>query len=187
MAVGQEAVVADAMEAVRQRVKQEPTDELVCREGHDLRAAVMAVVLPAESHMIVRNADQAGVGNRDTMGVAAEIGQHLLRTAEGGLGVDDPLDAPQFVELAGEGGGFGKIRELPEEAELAGRERRVEFGKEQPAEESGEHAHLPVVLSADEVVPQHGASAKTSSRQPLPIQMNSAFGSFGVGLAEVPA
>ena len=37
MAVGEEAVVADAMEAVRQRVQQEAPDELVGVERHDLR------------------------------------------------------------------------------------------------------------------------------------------------------
>src|SRR5215831_20178989 len=93
MAVGEEAIVADAMEAVRQRVQQEPADELVCREGHDLRAAVVAIIPPAESHVLVCDADQAGVGDRNTMSVAPEIGQHLLRAAEGRLGVNDPFDA----------------------------------------------------------------------------------------------
>src|SRR4029453_19044010 len=102
---------------------------------------MVAVVLPAESDLAVRDADKACVGYRDTMRVAAEVGQHLLRAAEGGLGVDDPLDPPQLVELAGEGGRFGKFRALSEEAELAGSERRVELGEEQPAEEAGEHAH----------------------------------------------
>ena len=75
------------------------------------------------------------------MRVAAEIGQHLFRAAEGWFGIDDPLDLPQLIELAGEGGGFGERREFPEEAELACRERRVELGEEQPAEEAREHAH----------------------------------------------
>ena len=46
MAVGHEAEVADAMEAVGQRVKQEAADELVGLELHDLCRAVLAVVLP---------------------------------------------------------------------------------------------------------------------------------------------
>src|SRR5260370_236031 len=46
--VGEEAVVADAMEAVRQGVQQEAPDELVGRKGHDLGLAVVAVILPAE-------------------------------------------------------------------------------------------------------------------------------------------
>src|SRR3954454_9901041 len=53
---GEEAVVADAVEAVRQHVKQEAANELVRREGHALdprasrRAVPGAVILPAERH-----------------------------------------------------------------------------------------------------------------------------------------
>jgi hypothetical protein len=46
VAVGEKTVVADAMKAVRQGVKQEAADELVRLEGHDLRAAVVTVILP---------------------------------------------------------------------------------------------------------------------------------------------
>ena len=45
MAVGHEAEVADAMEAIGQRVKKEAADELVGLELHDLCRAVLAVVL----------------------------------------------------------------------------------------------------------------------------------------------
>src|SRR3954454_14674526 len=53
---GEQAVVADAVEAVGQDVKQEAADELVCWQGHGLdplasrRAVPGAVVLPAERH-----------------------------------------------------------------------------------------------------------------------------------------
>src|SRR5215218_2382050 len=44
-AAGEQAVVADAVEAVRQHVKQEAADELVGREGHalDPRATLCAL------------------------------------------------------------------------------------------------------------------------------------------------
>ncbi len=45
--------MADAMEAVRQGVQQKAADELVGVEGHDLRLAVVAIVLPAEADFIV--------------------------------------------------------------------------------------------------------------------------------------
>src|SRR5439155_26410070 len=50
MAVGKETVVTDAMEAVRQSVKQEAPDELEGVESHHLRFAVTAIILPAEAH-----------------------------------------------------------------------------------------------------------------------------------------
>ena len=95
-------------------MQQEATDELERFERHDLGLAVMAIILPAEGDMLVSYADQAGVGDRDAMGVAAEIGQHLSGTAEGRLGIDDPFDAPEVAQAAGEGGGLrepGKIAE----------------------------------------------------------------------------
>ena len=46
MAVGHEAKMADTMEAVGQRVKQEAANELVGLELHDLCRAVLAIVLP---------------------------------------------------------------------------------------------------------------------------------------------
>ena len=46
MAVGHEAEVADAVETVGQRMKQEAANELVGLELHDLCRAVLAIVLP---------------------------------------------------------------------------------------------------------------------------------------------
>jgi len=46
MAVGHEAKMADTMEAVGQRMKQEAADELAWLELHDFCRAVLAVVLP---------------------------------------------------------------------------------------------------------------------------------------------
>ena len=50
--VGEEACVADAVEAGGQDVDQEPADELVRGQAHDLHAiaALDPVVLPAERH-----------------------------------------------------------------------------------------------------------------------------------------
>jgi hypothetical protein len=47
--VGEIAVVADAMEAVRHNVKQKAADELVDAKGHHLLLVVVAIILPAES------------------------------------------------------------------------------------------------------------------------------------------
>jgi len=46
IAVGHEAEVADAVETVGQRMKQEAANELVGRELHDLCRSVLAIVLP---------------------------------------------------------------------------------------------------------------------------------------------
>lgn len=59
MAVGHEAEVADAMEAIGQRVKKEAADELVGLELHDLCRAVLAVVLPGKGDVILVVQDAA--------------------------------------------------------------------------------------------------------------------------------
>lgn len=141
MPVGEEAVMADAVEPVGQGVEDEPADELVCREGHDLRATVMAIIPPAESDVINGHVGKPCIGNRDAMGVAAEIGRYQLGTPEGGFGIDDPFDAPQCIEPVGEGSGFCERRGFSEEAEPAGGERGAELGQEQPAKEPREHPH----------------------------------------------
>jgi hypothetical protein len=92
MAVGHEAEVADAVETVGQHMKQEAANELVGLELHDLCRAVLAIVFPREGDMIVVECDEPAVGDRDAMGVAAEIGQDLCGSAEGPLGVNNPSD-----------------------------------------------------------------------------------------------
>jgi hypothetical protein len=85
-AVGEKAEVPDAVEAGRQDVEQEAAHELAGVEGHDLLAALVAVVLPAEADRAVGHADEPAVGDGDAMGVAPEVGQHLLGPAERALG-----------------------------------------------------------------------------------------------------
>ena len=52
---GEQPVVADAMEALREDVAEEAADELTGCEGHDLvpRAAVSAIVLVLEGDAVV--------------------------------------------------------------------------------------------------------------------------------------
>src|ERR1700681_3836147 len=75
------------------------------------------------------------------MGIAAEIGQHLLGAAERGLGVDYPVDAAELAEMTFEALRFEKISELTEELQLAGAEAVLQFPQEQSAEQPREHAH----------------------------------------------
>src|SRR4051794_4641901 len=73
---GEEAVVADAVEAVGQDVKQEAADELVRRERHGLdprasrRAVPGPVILPAERHHALVEGEKPPVRDRDPVGVA---------------------------------------------------------------------------------------------------------------------
>src|SRR5256885_7270988 len=104
MGVGEEAVVANAMETVRQHVEQEASHELANVQAHDLALVTTAlpIVVPAETDRGLVKIEQAAVSNRDAMRVALEISQDLLRTGEGFFGIDDPFGRLQWCEVGSE-------------------------------------------------------------------------------------
>ena len=53
--------------------------------------AFVSIVLPLEADLIVFDIEQAIVGDRDAVSVAAHVIEHLLRSGERSLGIDDPL------------------------------------------------------------------------------------------------
>ena len=61
MAVGHEAEVADAMEAIGQRVKQEATDELLSSESHRTLLTAAGVVFPGKSNVAIFKCQQTVV------------------------------------------------------------------------------------------------------------------------------
>lgn len=122
----------DTMEAVGQAVKQEAVDELERVQRHQLRLVVMPVVLPAKADAAISNINDTGIGNGDTVRVAAKIGQHLLRSAKWRLGVDNPLCATNIRNDASEGWRFRQSGEGTEELELASVEGSLQSLKKQP-------------------------------------------------------
>src|ERR1700722_18582376 len=101
---GEQAVVADAVEAMWQDMEKEAADELVRRERHDalpLRT-IAAVVFVAEGDAGLVERKQALVRESDPMGVAREIGEHGLRAGERRLGVDHPPLLPDRSKMTQE-------------------------------------------------------------------------------------
>jgi hypothetical protein len=138
-AIGEETIMADAVEPVGQAVQQEAADELVRIERHQAGRVAMTIVAPAESHARRIGADQAAVGDGDPVGVAAEIGQHMFGRSEGRLGINDPALGPQRPERGGEGRRAVQRAECAEEAQPPLRVGCLEPLQEQPPEQAGEH------------------------------------------------
>src|SRR5437763_8375989 len=136
LAAGEQAVVANAMEAVGKHMDQEATDELVCGECHRLVsiAAFDAVILPPEGDAIVVERDQAAVGDGHAVGVARPIGEYSLGPAERALCIDDPFGFAQRRQIGREGPYIGERSVVAEELELAVYCR--ELLQEQPAEQA---------------------------------------------------
>ncbi len=90
--------MADADEAVRQDVEQKATQKGLSLHGGDPGGVAVGAVLPAESDLPLVEGEQAVVGESDAMGVAGEIGQHLIRAGEGRLAVHDPALGGRALE-----------------------------------------------------------------------------------------
>src|ERR1700736_4138476 len=103
VAVGQEAEVADAHEARWQQMEQKASQELIYAQSHEALLVAMRGIAPAEGDVAIGESYQPGVRDGDAMRVGAEITQHMFRSAEGLLGVDDPVVAEQRPQPRREG------------------------------------------------------------------------------------
>jgi hypothetical protein len=83
-AAGEQAIVADAVEACGQHMHEEAADELMHRQGHQLvtLTTFAPVVLPLEGEAPFVRCEQAAIGDGDAMGVARDISQDFVRAAE---------------------------------------------------------------------------------------------------------
>ncbi len=139
MPVGEEPEVADAHEAARQQVQEEAAQELVDRQSQEALLVGVGGVSPAEGDVALLKADESAVGDGDAVGVSAEIAQRVFRSAEGRLGIDDPVVAEQRSQPCGEGPWFRKWREVAIELKLVLVEGGLQSGDELAAKDATEH------------------------------------------------
>jgi hypothetical protein len=101
--IGQEPERADADKAARQDVEEEPAQELLRAERHHSLLIPAGIILPTESNLVLLESHEAVVGDGYAMGIAGEIAEHMMGTAEGGLGVDDPVLTEQGAQEGAKG------------------------------------------------------------------------------------
>ena len=104
--ISEKAEVADAHKAARQQVQEEAAQELFDRQSHKPLLVAVSGVSPAKGYVALGESNQPAVGNGDTMGVGAEIAQHMFWLAERPFGVDDPVVAKQDPKPSCEGARF---------------------------------------------------------------------------------
>jgi hypothetical protein len=96
--VGQKAKVADAHEARGKHVEQEAAQELLDRQGHQALLVAVRGVSPAEGNLVPREGDQAVIGDRHAVGIAAEVTENMFGTTEGRFAVDHPVVTEEGAE-----------------------------------------------------------------------------------------
>ena len=91
--VGEQSIVADAVKAIGQDMQEKTPDELVRGQGHGLMPIALfgTIVFPLEGNTTFITGDQTAVGDRHTMGVAGQIGEHGFGTGEWTFGIDHPV------------------------------------------------------------------------------------------------
>jgi hypothetical protein len=115
--IGEEAVVADADEALGENVEKESSKKLYGVESHGAVAMASSVVLVSEAHLAVAGGDEPLVGDRDSMGVAGEVLEDPFGTTEGRLGIDNPVLVLEGVEQGIPCVRVGEVAALPVELE----------------------------------------------------------------------
>ena len=97
-AIGQESEGTDADKAAGENMEKKTAQELWRAECHLSVLVPVGIILPAEGNLVMLEGQETVVGDGDAMGVAGEITQHMMGTAEGWLGVDDPVLTEQGAQ-----------------------------------------------------------------------------------------
>jgi hypothetical protein len=102
-AIGQESEGTDADKALGQNMEKKTSQELLRAERHFSLLMTMRIILPAEGNLVPLESRKTVVGDGDPMGVAGKITQHMMGSAEGWLGIDDPVWTEQGAQEGAEG------------------------------------------------------------------------------------
>ena len=92
--MSQKAVVADLGKAARQHVQEKAPDKLISADREFFLFIVVTAVPVAEPYPAVIDSDDPVVGDGHPVRIATKILEHLLRSAEGLLGIGNPLFVP---------------------------------------------------------------------------------------------
>src|SRR3954453_8237030 len=72
-------------------------------QRHGTVLVVMSIVLPTKTHLIVVHREQPMIRDGNTMGVASQVLQHVLRSTKRRLGIHQPLLPEQCAQESGKG------------------------------------------------------------------------------------
>lgn len=131
--VGEQSVVSDSHQSRGQEMQQEAPQEFRDFESHESVGVGPCAVIPAEGDSLVVEGDDTVIGDRDAVGIAAEIAQHLPGSGEGRFGIDDPVLARRSTQAC-EWVVLG-------DAQVVGVDALLEPAQELAAEQPAENAH----------------------------------------------
>ena len=110
----------DTDETARQDMQQEATQELIGRQREESFLVSMSGVSPAKRDLVILEGNESGIGNRNAMGVSAEIAQHLLGSAARRLAVDHPSRRVKLTDQTPKQFGLRQALKQAVKTELSG-------------------------------------------------------------------
>jgi hypothetical protein len=119
---------------------QETPDELLSGEFHDAWCATHLAIDPSKLNVFAVETDEAVVGVRDAMGIAAQIPENLGGTAKGRFGIDDPGMDVQSPNPGTETGWIFQELKLGREPDLIGGDEVFEPVEELAAKHRAQYA-----------------------------------------------
>jgi len=97
-------------------------------------------VAPAERHFVLDEGNQPAIGNRNVMGVSAEVTKDLIGSAERRLAIDHPSERVKLADQTSEQLGLSHATKQSVELELSGSVSLLERFQELAAENFAENA-----------------------------------------------
>lgn len=122
-------------------MQEEAAQELVDRQSNEPLLVGVRGVSPAEGNVALFEGNQPAVGDRNAMGVRAEITQGMFGAAERGLGIGHPVVTEQQAKPCGEAAWFGQACEVAIELEPTLVESGPQLGNELASENAAKYLH----------------------------------------------
>lgn len=97
-AIGEEAEVADAHEALGEDMQQKPPDQFLARQAHELMPVMVSIVSVTQFDLLVLDADDAPIMERNFAAITAEIINDPLRSLQIGFGVNHPVCLHEMIK-----------------------------------------------------------------------------------------
>src|ERR1700730_4749385 len=122
-------------------MQQEPPQKFFHGQRHDPFFIVVGGIAPPESNATLGEGNETVIGNRDAMGVAAEIAQRMLGAAKWALGIDYPISTKQGTEHRRESLRRLKRCQFPVKDKLVAGMQSTQAGDKLAPEHAAEHLY----------------------------------------------
>ena len=119
-------------------MQKKAAQKFVDRKAHQPLLVLMGRVAPAEANSSLCQGDQPVIGNRHSMGVAAQIAQRVFGSAKRAFAIDHPIGAEQRTEPGGERWGRLEMGKVTVKSQLAFGVEFAEARHELAAEDTAE-------------------------------------------------